>query len=71
MAGRVNATLNIFTFGGAFLGQWGVGLVIDRWPQSAAGYDPQAYSYAFGLLWLAMLAGLAWLWSGRRLFASA
>lgn len=71
MAGRVNSTLNIFTFGGAFLGQWGVGLVIGRWPQSAAGYDPQAYPYAFGLLWLAMAAGLAWLWNGRRLFGGA
>jgi len=71
MAGRVNATLNIFTFGGSFLGQWGVGLVIDRWPQSATGYDPQAYTYAFGALWVAMLVGLAWLWSGRRLFADA
>ncbi len=71
MAGRVNATLNIFTFGGAFLGQWGVGVVIDRWPQSAAGYDPQAYTYAFGALWVAMVAGLVWLWRGRRLFASS
>lgn len=71
MTGRVNATLNIFTFGGGFLGQWGVGLVINRWPQSAAGYDPQAYAYAFGGLWIVMVAGLLWLWSGRRLFASA
>jgi len=70
MAGRVNATLNIFTFGGGFLGQWGVGLVIDRWPQSAAGYDPEAYRWAFGALLGAMLAGLLWLWSGRRLFAA-
>jgi len=68
MAGRVNATLNIFTFGGAFLGQWGVGLVINRWPQSASGYDPQAYAYAFGVLWVAMVAGQVWLWRGRRLF---
>ncbi|OGA15749.1 MAG: hypothetical protein A3I63_05145 [Betaproteobacteria bacterium RIFCSPLOWO2_02_FULL_66_14] len=71
MTGRVNATLNIFTFSGGFLGQWGVGLVIDRWPQSAAGYDPQAYSYAFGILLCVMLAGLTWLWRGRRLLAAA
>ena len=70
MTGRVNATLNIFTFGGGFLGQWGVGLVINRWPQSAAGYDPQAYSVAFGGLWVVMVAGLAWLWAGRRLFVA-
>lgn len=71
MAGRVNATLNIFTFTGGFLGQWGVGVVINRWPQSAAGYDPQAYTYAFGMLFGVMLAGLAWLWGGRRLFGAA
>ena len=62
---------NNIDLGGSFLGQWGVGLVIDRWPQSATGYDPQAYTYAFGALWVAMLVGLAWLWSGRRLFAGA
>jgi len=60
LAGRANTALNTFIFAGMFLGQWGVGLVLERWPRSAAGYAPEAYFWAFGLLWLAQLAGLAW-----------
>ena len=39
MAGRVNTTLNTFTFLGIFVGQWGTGVILNLWPQSAAGYD--------------------------------
>jgi MFS family permease len=67
MAGRVNTTLNTFTFLGIFLGQWGTGVILNLWPQTAAGYDARGYSYALGLLWLVQLLGLAWLWSGRAL----
>jgi predicted MFS family arabinose efflux permease len=72
MAGRVNTALNTFTFVGIFLGQWATGAVLSLWPPTAAGseagYDPRAYFYAFGALWLVQAAGLAWLWSGRKLF---
>ena len=68
MAGRVNTTLNTFTFIGIFLGQWGTGALLTLWPPTPAGYDPRAYFYAFGALWLVQAAGLAWLWTGRRLF---
>ena len=68
MAGRVNTALNTFTFVGIFLGQWATGALLTLWPQTPSGYDPQAYFYAFGALWLVQAAGLAWLWSGRRLF---
>lgn len=67
MAGRVNTTLNTFVFTGMFLGQWGVGLVIERWPHTATGYAPQAYVWALGSLWLIQFAGLVWYWSGREL----
>jgi len=67
MAGRVNTTLNSFTFLGVFVGQWGTGVILNLWPQSAAGYDPRGYSYALGALWLIQLFGLAWLWRGRTL----
>ena len=67
MAGRVNTTLNTFTFLGIFVGQWGTGVILNLWPQSAAGYDPRGYSYALGALWLIQLFGLAWLWRGRTL----
>lgn len=67
MAGRVNTALNTFTFLGIFLGQWGIGAILNLWPQTASGYDPRGYFYALGAVWLAQLCGLAWLWTGRRL----
>jgi hypothetical protein len=70
MAGRVNTAINLIGFIGMFAGQWGVGLVLDLWPVTAAGYDPRGYSYALGVLWLVQAAGLAWLWSGRRHFVA-
>lgn len=68
MAGRVNTALNVFVFVGMFSGQWAVGLVLNLWPQTPAGYAPQAYPWALGMLWLVQFAGLAWLWTGRRYF---
>jgi predicted MFS family arabinose efflux permease len=67
MAGRVNTTLNTFTFLGIFVGQWGTGVILNLWPPTATGYDPRGYSYALGALWLIQLFGLAWLWRGRAL----
>lgn len=69
MVGRVNTALNVFVFAGMFSGQWAVGLLLNFWPQTLSGYAPQAYPWALGMLWLVQFAGLAWLWSGRRLFA--
>jgi MFS family permease len=69
MVGRVNTALNTFVFVGMFSGQWAVGLLLNLWPQTARGYAPEAYGWALGALWLVQFAGLAWLWSGRRLFA--
>jgi predicted MFS family arabinose efflux permease len=69
MAGRVNTTFNTFVFTGMFLGQWGVGLVLERWPATATGYAADAYGWALGALWAIQLAGLGWFWRGRRLLA--
>jgi predicted MFS family arabinose efflux permease len=69
MAGRANTAINVFGFIGMFSGQWGIGLVLDRWPQSAQGYAPQAYPWALAMVWAVQLAGLAWMWSGRALLA--
>lgn len=68
MVGRVNSALNVSVFVGMFSGQWAVGLVLNLWPQSAAGYAPEAYTWALGGLWLLQFAGLVWLWRGRQLF---
>jgi len=67
MAGRANTAINVFAFIGIFTGQWGVGLVLDLWPQSADGYAAEAYPWALGMAWAVQLAGLAWLWRGRGL----
>jgi predicted MFS family arabinose efflux permease len=68
MAGRANTAINVFGFVGMFSGQWGIGLVLDLWPQSASGYAAEGYPWALGMTWAVQLAGLAWLWSGRALF---
>jgi len=68
MVGRVNSALNVAVFVGMFSGQWAVGLVLNQWPQTAVGYAPEAYAWALGGLWFAQASGVAWLWSGRRLF---
>jgi len=54
-------------FAGMFAGQWAIGLVLDRWPQSPAGYAPEAYPWALGMVWAVQAAGLLWLWTGREL----
>ena len=70
MAGRANTAINVFGFVGMFSGQWGIGLVLDLWPQTAHGYAPAAYTWALGMSWAVQLAGLLWLWSGRSLLAT-
>ncbi|HXJ08981.1 MAG TPA: MFS transporter [Burkholderiales bacterium] len=67
MAGRANTAINVIGFVGMFAGQWAIGLVLDLWPQSPAGYAPEAYPWALGMVWAVQLAGLLWLWTGRRL----
>jgi predicted MFS family arabinose efflux permease len=66
MAGRANTAINVFGFVGMFTGQWAIGLVLDLWPQTISGYAAEAYPWALGMVWAAQLAGLLWLWSGRR-----
>ena len=70
MAGRANTAINVVGFVGMFSGQWGIGLVLDHWPQTGEGYAPEAYPWALGMVWAVQLAGLAWLWSGRKLLAN-
>jgi len=67
MAGRANTAINVVGFAGMFGGQWAIGLVLDRWPQSPAGYAPEAYPWALGMVWAVQLAGLLWLLAGRKL----
>jgi predicted MFS family arabinose efflux permease len=72
MAGRTNTAVNVIGFVGMFGGQWGIGAVLSLWPphlsNGASGYAPQGYPWALGMVWAVQLAGLAWLWAGRRLY---
>jgi len=74
MAGRANTAVNVVGFIGMFSGQWGIGAVLSLWPphlaNGAAGYAPEGYPWALAAVWLAQLAGLAWLWSGRKLLTT-
>jgi predicted MFS family arabinose efflux permease len=69
ISGRANTAINLFGFIGMFLGQWGIGLVLDLWPATNGGYASEGYPWALGMAWAVQLAGLAWLWRGRRIFS--
>ena len=45
-AGRANAALNLFHFGGAFAVQWAFGLILALWPITASHYPAEAYKSA-------------------------
>ncbi len=67
-SGRVNTLLNFASFGGAFLGQYAIGWVIDFYPRTASGqYPAAAYDAAFGGLLVLEILGFLWfLYAYRR-----
>lgn len=60
-AGRVSTSVNLLVFVVIFVGQWAMGKVVGLWPQTAIGYAPDGYAWAFGSLFILQLAALAWL----------
>lgn len=66
LSGRTNTTLNLFVITGAFVAQWGIGVLIDL--SEAAGYSTAiAHRNAFTVLFLVQTGALIWLLvSGRR-----
>jgi predicted MFS family arabinose efflux permease len=61
-AGRATTSMNMLTFGGTFPAQYLIGWVIDLWPATAAGgYEPEAYTWAFGAALAFQALGLLWL----------
>ncbi|MDI5936217.1 MFS transporter [Halomonas kalidii] len=61
LMGRVITALNLMVFLGAFLLQWGIGIVIEFWGTGPGqGYSPMGYRLCFGLV--ALLQGLALMW---------
>jgi len=61
LVGRVNTSLNLCVFVCAFLGQWGLGLVIDLWPSNAQGVYPQV-AYYNAWAWVLAVQVLALFW---------
>lgn len=59
IAGRVNTALNVLTFSGAFLLQWGIGVVIEFWSRGG-GFSTGGYRVALAAL--VGLQALALLW---------
>jgi predicted MFS family arabinose efflux permease len=67
LAGRVVTSLNFLTFLGAFLVQYGMGWIIDRFPADPdGGYAPEAYGWAFGAVIALQALAFAWFVAGRR-----
>ncbi len=60
LSGRVITSANLLVFALAFAGQWGIGAVIDLWPETATGYAPAAYRVAFAMVLAFQSAALAW-----------
>ncbi len=68
LAGRVNTALNLLVFVAAFGAQWGIGAIINLWPESAAGgFHPTGYRAGFGILTALQLLAALWYWAaGKR-----
>ncbi len=61
MVGKVNTAQNMMIFIGAFVLQWGIGVIIDFWPAVGEGrYDPEGHQVA--LIYVIALELLAYTW---------
>ncbi len=66
-AGRANTALNLLMFGGGFVAQWGIGLVVDA-AQAGAGLDAAGgLRFAFALVLVLDILTYGWFaWGWRR-----
>jgi MFS family permease len=67
LAGRLNTALNMLVFVAAFVGQWGIGAVIEAW----SAWRPDAsvadgYRLAFALMLALQVSGIVWYAAFRR-----
>jgi len=68
LSGRVSTFLNLLVFIGAFILQWGIGAIIELWPPTDNGYDPESYQSAFGFLVIFQAAGLMWYLFSKKIY---
>ena len=68
LIGRVNTTLNLMVFMAAFSAQWGIGVIINFWPETAnGGYAPEGYQAGFGIMVVLQIIAAIWFGiSGRQ-----
>ncbi len=67
LAGRVNTAINLLVFILAFIGQWGIGAIINLWPvQNGSGYTLEGYQMGFGVALFLQTLAFAWLVLGLR-----
>jgi hypothetical protein len=60
LAGRVNTSLNLVIFAGAFALQWGLGAVLRLWPAVDGHWPGQAWAAALWLPVALQVLGLLW-----------
>lgn len=68
LSGRVSTFLNLLVFIGAFILQWSIGAIIELWPPTDNGYDPESYQSAFGFLVILQAAGLMWYLFSKKIY---
>jgi MFS family permease len=61
LAGRVNTALNALVFAWAFVVQWAIGGIIERWPVLDGRYHVDGYRAAFGFFLAVQALGFAWM----------
>ncbi len=60
LVARANGGLNVLHFGWAFIVQYGIGLILERWPAQDGHYPALAYQTAFSVIVVLQLAALLW-----------
>ena len=66
-AARANTALNLLMFGGGFVAQWGIGLLVDAARATAGASEAGGLQAAFGLVLVLQVVTYAWFaWGWRR-----
>lgn len=69
LAGRINAALNLPVLAGAFAIQWGMGAIIDLWPEGSNGaYAVDGHRAAIAVVAALHAAAFIWLWISGLIF---
>ena len=61
LTGRANTALNLLVFLAAFAAQWGIGVIINLWAETATGgYAIEGYQASFGVLVILQVLTATW-----------